>query len=99
MHYHRSQYGKDPRSPQDQGPPSLFQIEILRCTFCGFCVEACPVDAIRLSSEDCLSDHAESDGRWIKTFSPSAPLSTTPMAFQARILNGIASIARCYFLQ
>ena len=53
-----SDHGKDPRNPHDEGPPSLFRIEILHCTFCGFCVEACPADAIRMSSEDCLSDHA-----------------------------------------
>ena len=26
-----------------------YEIEILRCIFCGFCVEACPVDAIRMT--------------------------------------------------
>ena len=53
-----SKHGKDPKNPLDEGPPSHFRIEILHCTFCGFCVEACPADAIRMSTEDCLSDHA-----------------------------------------
>jgi len=31
--------------------PSKFNIDALRCIFCGYCEEACPVDAIRLGSE------------------------------------------------
>jgi NADH-quinone oxidoreductase subunit I len=26
-----------------------YEIEILRCIFCGYCVEACPVDALRMT--------------------------------------------------
>jgi NADH-quinone oxidoreductase subunit I len=26
-----------------------YEIELLRCIFCGFCVEACPVDALRMT--------------------------------------------------
>ena len=31
--------------------PINYEIDILRCIFCGFCEEACPVDAIRLGPE------------------------------------------------
>jgi NADH-quinone oxidoreductase subunit I len=27
-----------------------FDIDMLRCVFCGLCVEACPVDAIRMDT-------------------------------------------------
>jgi NADH-quinone oxidoreductase subunit I len=30
--------------------PQVFDIDLLRCVFCGYCVEACPVDAIRMDS-------------------------------------------------
>ena len=30
--------------------PVSFEIDFTRCVFCGFCVEACPVDAIRMDS-------------------------------------------------
>lgn len=30
--------------------PVKFEIDILRCCYCGFCEEACPKDAIKLSS-------------------------------------------------
>jgi NADH-quinone oxidoreductase subunit I len=29
-----------------------FEIDILRCVFCGYCEEACPVDAIRLGHDE-----------------------------------------------
>ncbi|MFN4151350.1 MAG: 4Fe-4S binding protein, partial [Candidatus Sericytochromatia bacterium] len=30
--------------------PARFDIDLLECVFCGMCVEACPVDAIRMDS-------------------------------------------------
>lgn len=36
--------------PDKEKYPVKFEIDILRCCYCGFCEEACPKDAIKLSS-------------------------------------------------
>ncbi|HZA53657.1 MAG TPA: 4Fe-4S binding protein, partial [Candidatus Udaeobacter sp.] len=30
--------------------PIRYEIDTLRCIYCGFCVEACPCDAVRMDS-------------------------------------------------
>lgn len=36
--------------PDKEKYPITFEIDILRCCYCGFCEEACPKDAIKLSN-------------------------------------------------
>jgi NADH-quinone oxidoreductase subunit I len=36
--------------PEVQKTPARFVVDLNRCCFCGFCVEACPVDAIRMDT-------------------------------------------------
>jgi NADH-quinone oxidoreductase subunit I len=36
--------------PEIQKYPVRFVVDLNRCCFCGFCVEACPVDAIRMDT-------------------------------------------------
>ena len=31
--------------------PTKYEIDVLRCIFCGYCEEACPVDAVRMGPE------------------------------------------------
>jgi NADH-quinone oxidoreductase subunit I len=38
------------RSDREEKVAVRFDINILRCVFCGLCVEACPVDAIRMDT-------------------------------------------------
>lgn len=35
---------------QVEKKPQRYDIDIMRCVFCGYCVEACPCDAIRMDS-------------------------------------------------
>jgi NADH-quinone oxidoreductase subunit I len=46
--------------------PVRFEIDILRCVFCGFCEEACPVDAIRLGPEYSMAGVAGNQ-KWVYT--------------------------------
>jgi NADH-quinone oxidoreductase subunit I len=41
--------GESP-DPRIEKYPIAFEIDLLRCCFCGLCVEACPEDAIRMDS-------------------------------------------------
>src|SRR5947209_6224348 len=36
--------------PDKEKYPVTFEIDIMRCCYCGFCEEACPKDAIKLST-------------------------------------------------
>ena len=37
--------------------PATFDIDLLRCVYCGLCEETCPTDAIRLEKEFKLSEY------------------------------------------
>ena len=56
---------EDP-DPEIQKVPAKFVVDLNRCCFCGFCVEACPVDAIRMDTGEirlAASDRAALEAR------------------------------------
>lgn len=46
--------------------PVTFEIDVLRCCFCGFCEEACPKDAIKLSTIYEMAEHDRSQAIYDK---------------------------------
>ena len=38
-------------NPKIEKYPAVYEIDLLRCVFCGYCEEACPVDAIRMGRD------------------------------------------------
>lgn len=38
-------------TPDKEKYPTAFTIDLLRCIYCGYCVEACPCDAIRMDTK------------------------------------------------
>lgn len=39
----------------------IYEIDMLRCIFCGYCVEACPVDALKMTEEFELANYSRSN--------------------------------------
>ncbi len=46
-------------NPKVEKYPAVYEIDLLRCVFCGFCEEACPVDAIRMGRDYEMAELAE----------------------------------------
>lgn len=59
--------------------PVRFEIDILRCVFCGFCEEACPVDAIRLGPEYSMAGMAEQKWVYTKDYLLDRPILKTKL--------------------
>lgn len=43
-----------------------YEIDLLRCIFCGYCVEACPVDALKMTQEFELANYKREDFVFVK---------------------------------
>jgi formate hydrogenlyase subunit 6/NADH:ubiquinone oxidoreductase subunit I len=44
--------------------PTRFDIDMLRCVFCGFCVDACPEEAIIMSREMEICAYSRAETLW-----------------------------------
>ena len=45
---------------------ATYEIDMLRCIFCGYCVEACPVDALKMTGTFELANYKRDDFRFNK---------------------------------
>jgi len=50
--------------PHIEKYPARFDIDMLRCVFCGFCVEACPEEAIIMSRQSEISAYTRKETLW-----------------------------------
>lgn len=46
--------------------PKVYQIDLLRCIFCGYCVEACPVEALEMTGDYELANYRREDFAFTK---------------------------------
>jgi NADH-quinone oxidoreductase subunit I len=56
---------EDRRSPGERYA-ARYEINMLRCIFCGYCQEACPTDAIVLEHDFALAEYNRWDAIYIK---------------------------------
>lgn len=52
---------KNPYGVKKEKKPISFDIDLLRCCFCGFCEEACPKDAIKMSTNYEMATYSRED--------------------------------------
>lgn len=52
---------QNPYGVKKEKKPVSFDIDLLRCCFCGFCEEACPKDAIKLSNNYEMATYSRED--------------------------------------
>lgn len=55
--------------------PAEYNIDLLKCVYCGFCVEACPCDAIKMDTGDFTrASYSREDFRWRNKFQNGFPV-------------------------
>jgi NADH-quinone oxidoreductase subunit I len=58
---------------------AVYEINLSRCIFCGYCETACPFDAITMGHDFEMSDYNRSDLIFTKEMLLAEPLERTPL--------------------
>ena len=58
---------------------AVYEINLSRCIFCGYCEVACPFDAITMGHDYEMSDYNRSDLIFTKEMLLAEPLERTPL--------------------
>ncbi|HEU5243631.1 MAG TPA: 4Fe-4S binding protein, partial [Gaiellaceae bacterium] len=58
----------------------IYEINLSRCIFCGYCELACPFDAITLGNEFEISEHNRDDQIYTKDMLLAPPVKRVPVA-------------------
>ncbi|MDP2360360.1 MAG: 4Fe-4S binding protein [bacterium] len=77
-------------SPEEKAPAE-FRIDLDRCCFCGFCVEACPKDAIYMDTQimELSSDRRENFVLLLPDLLDPKPIPCTGSEFQGKDLGQV----------
>ena len=84
------------RSRRASASRPIYEINMIRCIFCGYCEEACPVDAIKLGPEYELADFARPDFVYTKEMllDPEALRAAAPVPPRRRPATTTSSPTR-----
>ena len=58
---------------------AVYEINLSRCIFCGYCEIACPFDAITMGHDYEMSDYTRSDLIFTKEMLLAEPIERTPL--------------------
>ena len=75
-------------SPPGERYAEVYEINMTRCIFCGYCEVACPFDAITLGHDYELSDYDRSDLIFTKEMLLAEPVERTPLRQRGRVDTG-----------
>ena len=62
----------------------IYEINMSRCIFCGYCELACPFDAITLGNEFEIAEYSRDDLIYTKDMLLAEPIKRVPVADTAR---------------
>ena len=98
----RRERAGQPRLPGERYA-RIYEINMSRCIFCGYCELACPFDAITLGTEYEISEYSRDDLIYAKDMLLAPPIKTVPVAdpeeydIPTRSTRGIRDARRRHF--